>query len=113
MNGGSTNLGIESLTTGVSREGLQHFFETLDTDCLRNTCKEIDNVEDVIIAINNCWQGESRDRFLRAFSDAREIIKNDLELEFSNIESKFQSLANAMYSVDHGDGIYHYYEGGE
>lgn len=100
MNGGSTNLDISSLTTGVSKAGLEQYLETLKTIALKETIAEIDRVDEVITAINNCWQGESRDRFLEAFAKMRELIKSDLAREYENLDSKMHSLIYEMYELD-------------
>ena len=107
MGSGSTNLGIESLTTGVSKAGLDKYLEDLRTATLLVVSKEINNCDDVISAINNCWQGESRDRFLEAFKLMRQEIGNDINWEFRNLEEKLNSLFIAMYNVDKY-GIYDY-----
>ena len=107
MNSGSTNLDINSLTTGVSKAGLQTYMDELKVNALLEVCREIDNINELVQAINNCWQGESRDRFLENFSQMREEIKNDLTSEYSNLESKLQSLFDEMYTIDRF-GIYDY-----
>lgn len=107
MNNGPSNLDISSLTTGVSKEGLRTYMEELKTNVLLEMSRELDNTNDVIQAINNCWEGQSKTRFLDNFSKIREEIKNDLALEYSNLESKLESLANGMYVLDQF-GIYDY-----
>lgn len=103
MNG---NLGIGDMTIGASREGLENYLEDLHLTAFKGIVDEIDNVTDFETAINNCWQGESKERFLNHFAEMRNVIRTDLEAEYQNLENKVRGLVNAMMELDH-NGIYY------
>lgn len=103
MNG---NLGIGDMTIGASREGLETYIEDLHLTAFQEVVNEIDNVTDFETAVNNCWQGESKDRFLSHFAEMREVVKSDLEAEYQNLENKIRELVYGMLSLD-SSGIYY------
>lgn len=107
--GNSGNLGIDNLTVGASLQGTVKYIEELKTGMINDVFKAIDNTDEVITAINNCWQGESKDRFLSDFALVRETIKADLQKEYENVEAKINNLVNAILETDN-NGIYN---GGE
>ena len=74
-------LGMNSLDLGFSREGMKQYIENLRLNMLEEAKKAIDDFGDVEININQAWQGQARDRFLREFEESREKIKSDLDLE--------------------------------
>ena len=97
---GATNMDIDDMTIGVSAAGLNQYLESIKLNVLQAVCTEIDNVEEITNAINNCWQGAARDRFIEDFATARELIKEDLKSEYINLEVKFQSLVEIMLRID-------------
>lgn len=88
------NLGIDNLNIGFSESGFVDYQKSLHSELIvetKNVLKDVSNIE---TAINNNWQGKSRDRFLEQFSDTIEIIMNDLELEFVDLENRFDEIAD-------------------
>lgn len=94
------NLGIDSLTIGVSHAGMDAYRDALRMEILQTTRDLIDDVADVETSINNCWQGVSRDRFLEAFQQTREQIKNDLDAEYNDLDARLSELEYAYYQQD-------------
>ena len=97
---GSENLGIDSLTVGIDKKGMINYREHLRIEVIKNTQEKIDDYSGVVNAITDCWQGESRDRFLRSFRDMRERIKNDLEQEYNDLEARLKDLENMYFKQD-------------
>lgn len=94
------NLGIDSLTIGVSRSGMDAYREELKMEVIQTTKELIDDYADVETAINNCWQGVSRDRFLDKFKNTREQIKNDLDAEYNDLNARLEELEYMYYQQD-------------
>lgn len=94
------NLGIDSLTIGVSHAGMDAYRDALKLEILQTTKELIDDFSDVETSINNCWQGVSRDRFLNVFQQTREQIKNDLDAEYNDLDARLSELEYAYYQQD-------------
>lgn len=94
------NLGIDSLTIGVSHAGMEAYRDALKMEILQTTKDLIDDFSDVESSINSCWQGIARDRFLNVFQQTREQIKSDLEAEYNDLESRLSELEYAYYQQD-------------
>ncbi len=97
---GNQNLGIDSLTIGVSHEGMNNYREQLKIAVIQDTKTKIDEYQDVENAINGCWQGEARDRFLEGFKTAREKIKSDLDAEYNDLDARLNELEYMYYQQD-------------
>lgn len=94
------NLGIDSLTIGVSHAGMDAYRDELKMAVIQETKELIDDYADVESAINSCWQGISRDRFLEAFKTTREQIKNDLDAEYNDLDARLNELEYMYYQQD-------------
>lgn len=94
------NLGIDSLTIGVSHAGMDAYRDELKMEVMQTTKELIDDYADVETAINNCWQGVSRDIFLEKFKTTREQIKNDLDAEYNDLEARLNELEYMYYQQD-------------
>lgn len=97
---GSKNLGIDDLTIGVSRKGMEQYKHELKISVLNETKDKIDDVDNVVKAINNCWQGQARDKFLSQFAATREKIKEDLKREYNDLEQRLIELEHQYYDQD-------------
>ena len=97
---GKENLGIETLTIGVSRDGMRTYRDELNHIVLKETQSRLDDVTDFEGAINQCWQGQSRDKFLKDFKEDREKIKRDLKEEYKDLEARLEELENQFFAQD-------------
>lgn len=94
------NLGIDSLTIGVSHAGMDAYRDELKMAVIQETKELIDDYANVESAINNCWQGIARDRFLDAFEEIREKIKEDLDAEYNDLDNRLDELEYMYYQQD-------------
>ena len=98
---GNHDLNIDSLTIGIDANGMANYRESLRIAVINETVNKLDNDwEPVEEAINDCWQGESRDRFLRDFKNIREKIKDDLTAEYRDLENRLLDLENMYFKQD-------------
>lgn len=97
---GSNNLGISELTIGINSTGMEEYKEQLRTDLLQTSKDKINSVDAIVSAINNGWQGVSRDRFLKQFDDVRQKICDDLDKEYADLENRLTDLQSAYYAAD-------------
>ena len=100
MSTGSSELGISSLTTGISKSGMAQYEEDLKTNVLTNVETKIEDVEAVITAINGGWQGESRDRFLKDFENVRKKLIEDLKDEYKDVQNRLDELQDNYFRQD-------------
>lgn len=94
------NLGIDSLTIGVSHAGMEAYRDALRVELLQTTRDLINDFSEVESSINSCWQGQARDKFLDIFRQTREQIANDLEAEYNDLNSRIQELEYAYFKQD-------------
>lgn len=95
-------LDMGSLDLGFSREGMNQYIENLRLNMLEEAKKAIDDFGDVEININQAWQGQARDRFLREFEESREKIKSDLDQEFLDLEARLSEIGTFYLNQDSG-----------
>ena len=93
-------LDMSSLDLGFSREGMKQYIENLRLNMLEEAKKAIDDFGDVEININRAWQGQARDKFLREFEDARTKVKEDLDLEFNDLEARLSEIGSFYLKQD-------------
>lgn len=96
----SNNLGIGDLDIGVSQQGMEQYISELRFELLQTSKEKINSVDTIVNAINNGWQGRSRDIFLEKFSTAREEICADLDKEYQDLENRLTDLQSAYYAAD-------------
>lgn len=97
---GTNNMTIDTMTIGVDHSGMDAYREALKLQVLNETRDIINEVADVENAINNAWQGVSRDRFLIQFRDARNSISDDLEAEYNDLDARLNELEYMYYQQD-------------
>lgn len=93
-------LGIESLSTGISASGMDEYLEGLRAKYITETSELIDDIADIQEAINNGWQGVAKDRFMTQFDIARTTVKNDLRKEYTNLEARLTELKAQYFETD-------------
>lgn len=96
----SNNLGIGDLEIGISQKGMEEYITNLKLELLQTSKDKINAFDEVEQAINNGWQGKSRDIFLEKFKIAREKICEDLEKEYQDLENRLTDLQSAYFEAD-------------
>lgn len=95
-----SNLGIGDLTIGIDANGMVQYKEDLRAELLQQSKEKINNVQEVLDAINAGWQGVSRDNFVKQFASVREKICEDLDNEYADLENRLTDLQSAYFSID-------------
>lgn len=104
---GSHDLSISELTTGIDSKGMDDYMHELYIDILETVANQINDVTAVTTAINNCWQGNSKEKFLEDFTQARELIVTDLKAEYEDLKNRLEELRSFYFEQDQkmmGDG---------
>lgn len=96
----SDKLEIGQLDIGVSKQGMKAFKEALQLKLLTQVKDKINETSDVIDAINDGWQGASRDKFITDFANAIEALINDIAAEYTDLENRLTELESAYYDID-------------
>ena len=99
-NMGSSSLGISYLTIGINANGMQEYKDSLRVELLANTKDKINDVADVVTAIDGAWQGKSRDLFLRQFEETRAKITEDLDAEYRDLNNRLTDLQSSYFAID-------------
>ena len=97
---GSEQLGMDSLTIGFSTSGMKNYIDELRLNMLEATKAEIVDFDYVRICIEKAWQGQARDTFLREFEDARQKVKDELDKEFANLETRLNEIQTFYLNAD-------------
>ena len=94
------NLGIDSLTIGVSRAGMEEYRESLKMHLLEETKTKLEDVAEIQTAIDNGWQGQARDQFLVDFDQQIGKIIEDLQKEYDDLDHRLIELSENYLNQD-------------
>lgn len=93
-------LNISDLSMGISSGGMERYKEDLKADILLKTIELINSVDPIVTKINDAWQGKSRDKFLEDFRESRELICEDLKLEYEDLSNRLEELKSNYFEID-------------
>lgn len=96
----SGNLGIDSLTTGISSSGMENYIEGLKAEYITTTEELIDDISNIQNIIDNGWQGVAKDNFMSQFEKARNNVKEDLRKEYDNLVARLNELQAQYFEAD-------------
>lgn len=96
----NSNMTIDTMTEGISKQGMTQYIEDLRIDLLNTVKEKLEAVGEIQSAVDAGWQGKSRDKFFEMFEKSIEIIEDDLEAEFKDLQSRLNELANNYYKQD-------------
>lgn len=97
----TTDLGIDSLSIGVSSEGMTAYKEKLKVDLLDKAVEQIEQAySDVMTEVNKGWQGVARDRFEQQFKTMCENISADLAAEYADLSARLDELQAYYFEQD-------------
>lgn len=74
--------------------------EYLKVDVLDKIIEKLDDTAAIETAINNGWQGVSRDRFMKMFSNSISVTARDLYHEFENLSKRLSELYQDYFTQD-------------
>ncbi len=95
------NLGIDSLSIGISSSGMSEYKEALRADLLLSTQTKLEEEKNNILnVINTGWQGVARDRFEKQLTDECTRIGEDLEKEYKDLDARLSELENFYFEQD-------------
>ena len=97
---GANNVGIDDLTIGISAAGMEEYKKNLKAYLLTQSVDKINDTSTLEAAINNGWQGASRDVFMEKFNQMRESIVNDLSKEFDDLSARLEELEEDYFAQD-------------
>ncbi len=97
---GGRSLDIGNLDIGFSEEGLKEYRSKLNDVLIIQTEEVLKNVSDIETAINDGWQGRSRDVFMEQFGNTIEEIIKDLKLEYEDLDNRFTEIQDNYYKQD-------------
>ncbi len=96
-----TDLGMDSLSIGVSVNGMAEYKVNLKAELLTNVVDKIDEeYENIMNVINSGWQGVARDRFDAQFKAQCVAIGADLTAEYMDLEARLDELQAFYFEQD-------------
>lgn len=91
MNG--SNLGIDGLSIGISKDGMASYRENLKLTLLTQCTQALDHwIDDLKTAISTGWQGVSRDNFFTLLDQQVQVVKEDIEKEYYDLEARLTEI---------------------
>ena len=97
------NLGIEDLTIGVSRAGMEQYREDVKLEMFDSTIQAMRaHFTDIERALAQGWQGVSKDRFVEGMRKTIEQICEDLEEEKIDLDNRLKELEDDYFKEDNG-----------
>ncbi len=95
------NLGIDSLSIGISASGMSEYKEALKAELLVATKTKLEEERNNIMnIINTGWQGVARNRFDDQLKKMCDEIGNDLEAEYKDLEARLDELEAFYFNQD-------------
>ena len=93
-------LGLDSMTEGISIEGMQQLLDDLRVNVLESVSTQLEQTEEIVSALNKGWQGAARDAFVLNFSKSIEEVKDGLNAEYRDLLRKFGELSDNYFNED-------------
>ena len=93
-------IGISELTIGIDRNGMETYKDSLKAELLVSTRQRIEDITAIESAINQGWQGVSKDKFMDKFKTLRERVSDDLEREYKDLEYRLDELVSNYFQQD-------------
>ncbi len=90
----------EGVTEGISKSGVEAYVEYLQVEVIQSLINKLDDVGEIQAAIDKGWQGESRDKFLRAFASTINQTEEEIQAEFKNLVDRLSELIQSYYKQD-------------
>ena len=100
MGVGSENMDFEGVSVGISRAGMAKYIENLHANVLLKVEEKLRATEPVTQALNECWQGASRDKFLTKFGKTIDDVVEDLEEEYKDLIARLRELQHHYFEQD-------------
>ena len=92
---------VDSLSIGVSSDGMANYKEELRAELLTQTVEKLDEeYNNIMNVINTGWQGVARDRFDNQFRAMCDAIGADLTAEYVDLEARLDELQAFYFDQD-------------
>lgn len=92
----------DEFDVGVSKDGAEKFLEAVKANILTDMESVLggEAAEAVQKALDDGWTGDSKNKFITDLNAAVKAIKEDLEKEYTDLETRVNELANTFYKQD-------------
>ena len=97
---GATDMTIDTMTEGVSKDGVETLVETMKAELLVSISEKLKATDAISTAIKAGWQGKSRDDFLDSFSKAINAVRRDLAAEYTDVLKRLAELIENYFKQD-------------
>lgn len=93
---------LNGIDIGMSIAGIAEYLEDLKANVLEKAKSTLtgESLEKVVAAINNNWQGASRDKFLTNLEQAIKHISTDLDAEYDDLLARLEEIQNNYLKQD-------------
>ena len=99
--GGDNIESTDSLEYGFSASGLKELDNDLNQLLYDDIVEALDNMlKEVEDQLDKCWQGESKDRYVSDLEDRVEVVKDEIEDEYKDLQSRFEDLSKFYANQD-------------
>lgn len=96
-------LSIGETTQGISKSGLEAYRQELHTEAITKTIAKLHDIDDIVKALQNGWQGTAEENFEANFKDKikeqEEVIqglKETLDKELDQLEATWAKQDGEM-----------------
>ena len=96
----NTGVDIADLTQGVSRKGMQLYKSQLYRHLVEQVRYKLEDVSAIQTAVDDGWQGESRDKFLADFEANIRTVDAQMESAYSALFARIVELTSNYYKQD-------------
>lgn len=100
MRTGNKDQGIADMTIGISHKGMETYLDELKVEILDDMTTVINDTQELENAINNGWQGQSRDKWMAKFNSMRKNIVSDLNKEYYDLLHRLEELEDNYFAQD-------------
>ncbi len=93
-------MGIDELTYGVSKSGVEEYINKINLDVLDNVIKKIQDTDDVKTSLRAGWAGKGEEDFEASLENAVGLAVDEIESVKKKIETTLNDLKDKMFTQD-------------
>lgn len=96
----SRDMSLETMTEGISVQGMREFSETIKANLLNGVTEKLYDTKGIEEALKIGWQGQSRAVFISQFQTGIQKIEKDLQTEYYDLMKRLGELMDNYFEQD-------------
>ena len=94
------NMDFDGVSEGVQKSGMESYMEFLKFEVLDKVIEKLEEIDMIQSAIDDGWQGKSRDAFLTKLGNQINQTEESIRREFYDLNNKLSQLYQSYHTED-------------